>query len=132
MTPIVWPPDGMGTPRYEAVWRPDLLDAQLGAIAVHVFVDQQRLPAADDLRSKPCAKGPRLRVFAIGVRELEHHGGAIEQRDIRDGRVKQVAHLVADQLDQPVFIQLRGQRLGNAVDRHQLRGALADFVLALD
>ena len=45
--------------------------------------------------------------------------------------MKQVAHLVSDELDQTVLIELRGERLGDAIDGDQLRGTLADFVLAL-
>jgi len=31
---------------------PDLLDAKFGAVAVHIFVDEQRLTCADDLRGE--------------------------------------------------------------------------------
>ncbi len=95
------------------------------------FVDQQRLAGANDLRSESGAKGPRLRVFAIGVREVQHHGRAVEQRDVSDRRVEQVANLLADELDQRFLIKLRGERLRNVVDGDQFRRALADFLLPL-
>ena len=59
---------------------------------------------------------------------MQHHGGAIEQRNIGNRRVEQIAHLVSDQLDQPILIELCGQRLGDAVDGDQLRSAFADLV----
>ncbi len=62
---------------------------------------------------------------------MEHHRGAVEQRDIGDRRVEEVAHLVADKLDEAVLVELRGERLGDAVDGDQFGGALADLVLAL-
>ncbi len=46
--------------------------------------------------------------------------------------MEQVTHLIADELNQAVFIELRGQRLGDAVDGNQLCRTLADFALALD
>ena len=45
--------------------------------------------------------------------------------------MKQVAHLIADKLNQAVLIELRGECLGDAIDGDQFRGTFADFVLAL-
>ena len=88
-----------------------LFNAQPGAVTVHVFIDEQRLAGADDLRSEPGAERARPGFLAEGVRKLKHHGGAIEQRNVGNGRVKQVADLIANKLDQAVAIELRGQRL---------------------
>ena len=108
-----------------------LLDAQLGAVAVHVLVDQQGLTCPDDLGSEAGTEWPRPRVFAKTIGELEHHRGSIEQRHISNGRVKQVSHLIADKLNQAVLIKLGGKRLGDAIDGDQLGGTFADLVLSL-
>ena len=42
--------------------------------------------------------------------------GAIQQRDVRDRRMEEIAHLITNQLDQLVLIELRGERLADAVD----------------
>ena len=77
-----------------------------GTAAIHVLVDEQGLAGADDLRSEAGAEGARLRLLAEGVGEVEHHGGAIEQRDVGDGRVEEIADLVADELDQRLLDQV--------------------------
>ena len=45
--------------------------------------------------------------------------------------LEQIAHLVADELNEAVLIELGGKRLGDAIDGHELRCAFADLVLAL-
>ena len=78
------------------------------------------------------AQRAAIGIFAKGVREVQHHGGAIEQRNVGDGCAEQIAYLVADQLDQAILIELCGQRLGDAVDGDQLSRALANRVLLFD
>ena len=110
-----------------------LLDAQLGAVAVHILVDEQRLAGADDLRSEPDAEGPRLGVFAVACTGTASIMVARSSSDdVGDRRVEQVAHLVANKLDEAIFVELRRKRLGDAVDGDEFGGALADFVLLLD
>ena len=45
--------------------------------------------------------------------------------------MKNVPHLIADELDQAILVELRGERLRDAIDGGQLGGAFPDFVLAL-
>lgn len=108
-----------------------LFHAEPGAVDFHVFIDEQRLTAADNLRREPSAEGPRRSILTEGVRKLQHHRRAVQQRDVGDRRSEEVAYLIADKLDKVVLVELRGERLANAVDGHQLGGALADLMLAL-
>ena len=80
----------------------------------------------------PVPKGRGCGFFAKGIREVEHHRRPIEQRHVGNRRVEEIAHLIADKLDQTVLIKLSGERLRDAVDGAQFGGTFADFMLAFD
>ena len=60
---------------------------------------------------------------------MKHHGRAIEQGNIGDGRTEEIAYLVPDQLNQAILVELCGQRLGDAIDGAQLSSAFTNRVL---
>ena len=107
------------------------LDADLGAVAFHIFVDQQWLAGADDLRGQAPTEGSRFGLFAVGIGELEHHPVAIQRRDVGNRRMEQVAHLVTYKLDKAIHIKLAGEGLRDAVDGPQFGRTFADLGLAL-
>ena len=109
----------------------DLFDAHRGALAINVLVDEERLAGANDLRCEPDAVGAGLRALAMGVGKFKHHGGAIEEADIGDGRVEELANFFADELDEAIFVELRDKGLRDAIDGDEPGCALADFVLLL-
>ena len=68
--------------------------------------------------------GPALAALVV-VGELDLPGGLVVQGDVGDVGVEGLAHLLADELDQRVEVELRRERLADAVHRRQLADALA-------
>ena len=71
--------------------------------------------------------GPTLAVLVV-VGELDLSGGLVVQRHIGDVGLERLAHPLSDQLDQRVEIELRRERLADAVDRCELGHALPGLV----
>ena len=73
---------------------------------------------------EPFAAGERLsagRLAALAVvGELDACGARIQQRDVDDVGLEGLAHPLADQLDERVEVELRGERLHDAVDGLEL------------
>ena len=91
---------------------------------VQRFVDDQRLGRRDDLARPPLADRLRTYVVAIHVREANEARLLVHERDVDDVRAEGLAHLLADELDQRLQLELRGDRLPDGIDRGQLGGAL--------
>ena len=83
------------------------------------------------MRSEAGPEWPGRRFFTKGIRKLQYHRGPVEKRNISDRSAEKIAHLIAHKLNQAFFIELRGKRLSDAVDRNQLRCTFADLVLPL-
>ena len=64
----------------------------------------------------------------VVVGEFDLSGGLVVQRHIGDVGVERLAHPLADQLDQRVEVELRGERLPDAVHRRELGHPLARLV----
>ena len=68
--------------------------------------------------------GPALAALPV-VGELDPPGGFVVEGDVGDVGVERLAHVLADELDQPVEVELRRERLADAVHRRELADALA-------
>ena len=66
----------------------------------------------------------RHELFAHLIREVDDIGRPIEQRDIDDVRLEDVARLIPDELDHAVEFRLGDQRLADGIDRGEFGGAL--------
>ena len=92
-------------------------------------VEQQRLARAQDPRREALAVqdpvlGQPLAPLGV-IRELDRAGGLVVKGEVDDvGGGEGFADLVADELDQRIAVELRRQRLADAVDRAQLGDAL--------
>ena len=95
-------------------------------------VEQQRLSRRQDARRQAAAHRHRLLRFADAVldviRERDDVVGLVLEGDEGDVGRERLAHLLADQLDQRREVELRGDRLADAVDRVELGDTLAGLV----
>ena len=95
-------------------------------------VEQQRLARAEDLRCQPLAvldgwlRAALARLVVVG--ELDPPRLLVVQGHIRDVGVERPTHLLADELDQCVEVELRRERLADAVHGSQLGDALPRLV----
>ena len=87
---------------------------------------------SEDLRREPLAVAHRRLRRALAalvvVGEVDLSGGLVVQRHIRDVGLERLPHALADELDQRVEIELRRERLPDAVHRRQLGHALPGLV----
>ena len=92
-------------------------------------VEQQRLARLEDPGGQPLAVRDRRLVPALPalvvVGEVDPPGRPVVQRDVGDVGLERLAHLLADELDQRVEVELRRERLADAVHRCELGHALA-------
>ena len=95
-------------------------------------VEQQRLARLEDPGRQPLAVRDRLLVPALPalvvVGEVDPARRPVVERDVGDVGLERLAHLLADELDQRVEVELRRERLADAVDRRELGHALARLV----
>ena len=106
------------------------------ALSHHVpigrLAQQQRFAVSQDLRGQAAPERHRglcldPAAFAV-IRELDHVGIGVVERDVHDVGRKGLAHLLTDELDQRAQLQLRAQRLADLVDDREL-GRLAARLL---
>ena len=92
-------------------------------------IEQQRLARLNDPRRQPFAKLDRCAGKPLAgiqvIRKVDLSLCAVVQRDIHILCREDLAHRIADHLDQRAQLQLRRERLPDPVDRLQLGGALA-------
>ena len=95
-------------------------------------IEEERLARADDQRRQALAEDHRVlgsaRPGLVVVREFDPVAFEIVKRDIDDVGLECPPHLLADELDQVVEIELAGEGLADLVDRRQLGQPLARLV----
>ncbi len=102
--------------------------AELDSSFHYVAADHQRLPVPDHVRSEssrhlPGLDGKALAVLQV-IRRRDHVVSAVIQRDRHILGVEDLRDLVADEVDDRLEVELRGQALLDAVDDRKLRGTL--------
>ena len=108
------------------MWR-----AELRHLAGHVFLDQQRLTAAQDLSGHAADRYRFHRdAFAVvvDVWKLDHAGERVDDADVEIRLVEDLADLVADGVVDALHVHLGRKCLLDAVDHRQLGGALFGLV----
>src|SRR5690606_28348142 len=106
----------------------DVLDAELHMASGEVLIDEERLARLNDLGGQPFAEGDGLEVVTVGVGEVDQVILPIEQRHVHDVGLERLAHLLADQLDEGVELELRDEGAAHSVDGFELDGLLPRFV----
>ncbi len=97
----------------------DAHDADLLVLFVDVLVDQQRLACLEDLACQAFAESERGKRFAGLIGEVDQVRLCIEQGQVGDIGVEDLARLAADQLDQAVQFRFGHQRLADGADRRE-------------
>ncbi len=94
-------------------------------------VEEERLAAFDDPPAEPASSWQGRLGFVLAVLDVvpEFDGIRIrvEERDVGDVSLKDVADLVADQVDQPREVELPRDRLADVVDGSELSRPLIGF-----
>ena len=109
---------------------PEMAAAHVGEVGL--AIEQERRLCSQHLRGQALAEGDRLGLAPDTdlevVREPNQAGGDVVERHVADVRIERPPHLLADELEQRLQIELARQRLADLVDRRELGEALPGLV----